>query len=51
MKKRLPCLGAMLIFLISSLCAEDAHHHFDPKPEAGNGFVSYFVRQFRSEVL
>ena len=35
MKKRLPCLGAMLIFLISSLCAEDAHHHFDPNQKLG----------------
>jgi tetratricopeptide (TPR) repeat protein len=35
MKKRLPYLGAMLIFLVSSLCAEDSHHLLDPNQKLG----------------
>ncbi|MGD0181794.1 MAG: tetratricopeptide repeat protein [Terriglobales bacterium] len=35
MKKRLPCLGVMLIFLVSSLCAEDSHHHLDSNQKLG----------------
>jgi tetratricopeptide (TPR) repeat protein len=35
MKKRLPYLGFMLIFLVSSLYAEDSHHHLDPNQKLG----------------
>ena len=35
MKKRLPCLGVMLIFLVSGLRAEDAHRHLDSNQKLG----------------
>jgi len=35
MTKRLFWLGAMLIFLVSSLWAEDGHHHLDPNEKLG----------------
>src|SRR5580698_10150387 len=35
MKKRLPYLGFMLIYLVSSLYAEDSHHHLDPNEKLG----------------
>jgi tetratricopeptide (TPR) repeat protein len=34
MKKRLPCLGVMLIFLVGGLCAED-HHQAVPNQKLG----------------
>ncbi len=35
MKKRLFWVNVMLIFLVSSLCAEDSHHHLDPNEKLG----------------
>jgi tetratricopeptide (TPR) repeat protein len=35
MKKQLLCLGVMLIFLVSSLWAQDGHHHVDANQKLG----------------
>jgi tetratricopeptide (TPR) repeat protein len=35
MKKRLPWLGAMLVFLVTGLCADEGHHHSDSNEKLG----------------
>lgn len=35
MKKWLPCLGVTLIFLVSSMSAQDGHHQLDPNQKLG----------------